>query len=161
MKNSNLLNRLLSYSHEKHSPQRLRRYAVMRLMLLTLGVGQMWASMGFENSNNGVKFTRTPLGGASGTWNESHGRTRDDVDLGNVTALTLKEWYCKFYQDEDNMCGEAEFYYRVYLKDGTPGGFTKVSKITSIGIVGLVVGVTPLRETIILILGAEQTYCQV
>ena len=43
MKNSNLLNRLLSYSHEKQSPQRFARYAVMLIMLLTLGVGQMWA----------------------------------------------------------------------------------------------------------------------
>jgi hypothetical protein len=42
MKNSNLLNRLLSYSHEKQTPQRFGRYAVMLLMLLTLGVGQMW-----------------------------------------------------------------------------------------------------------------------
>ena len=39
----NLINRLLSYSHEKQTPQRFGRYAVMLLMLLTLGVGQMWA----------------------------------------------------------------------------------------------------------------------
>ena len=44
MKNSNLLNRLLSYSHEKQSPQRFGRYAVMLIMLLTLGVGQVWAA---------------------------------------------------------------------------------------------------------------------
>lgn len=43
MKNSNLLNRLLSYSHEKQKPQRFGRYAAMLMMLLTLGVGQMWA----------------------------------------------------------------------------------------------------------------------
>ena len=30
-------------SHEKQSPQRFFRYAVMLIMLLTLGVGQMWA----------------------------------------------------------------------------------------------------------------------
>ena len=51
MKNSNLLNRLLSYSHEKQSPQRFGRYAVMLLMLLTLGVGQMWAVPGFYQGN--------------------------------------------------------------------------------------------------------------
>ena len=44
MKNSNLLNRLLSYSHEKQSPQRFARYAAILIMLLTLGVGQMWAA---------------------------------------------------------------------------------------------------------------------
>ena len=43
MKNLNLLNRLLSYSHEKQSPQRFGRYAAMLIMLLTLGVGQVWA----------------------------------------------------------------------------------------------------------------------
>ena len=43
MKRINLIKRLLSNSHEKQSPQRFARYAVMLMMLLTLGVGQMWA----------------------------------------------------------------------------------------------------------------------
>lgn len=43
MKNFNLIKRLFMDSHEKQSPQRFGRYAVMLLMLLTLGVGQMWA----------------------------------------------------------------------------------------------------------------------
>ena len=38
MKNLNLIKRLLSYSHEKQSPQRFARYAAMLIMLLTLGV---------------------------------------------------------------------------------------------------------------------------
>ena len=43
MKNKiNLIERLWTDSHEKQSPQRFGRYAVMLLMLLTLGVGQMW-----------------------------------------------------------------------------------------------------------------------
>ena len=50
MKNFNLISRLLSYSHEKQSPQRFGRYAVMLLMLLTLGVGQMWG-IGFNKGN--------------------------------------------------------------------------------------------------------------
>ena len=37
----NLIKGLWDDSHEKQTPQRLRRYAVMLLMLLTLGVGQM------------------------------------------------------------------------------------------------------------------------
>lgn len=44
MKNFNLIERLWTDSHEKQSPQRFGRYAVMLLMLLTLGVGQMWAA---------------------------------------------------------------------------------------------------------------------
>ena len=40
----NLLNfkRLWTDSHEKQTPQRFARYAAMLIMLLTLGVGQMW-----------------------------------------------------------------------------------------------------------------------
>ncbi len=72
MKNSNLLNRLLSYSHEKQSPQRLRRYAVMLLMLLTLGVGQMWAAVTIyyvDKDNWGtVKCHHWKDGGSSTTW---------------------------------------------------------------------------------------------
>jgi len=43
MKNYNLIEWLgKTDSHEKQTPQRFGRYAVMLLMLLTLGVGQMW-----------------------------------------------------------------------------------------------------------------------
>jgi len=42
MKNLNLIERLLSDSHEKQKPQRFARYAAILIMLLTLGVGQMW-----------------------------------------------------------------------------------------------------------------------
>ena len=42
MKNFNLIKRLWADSHEKQSPQRFGRYAAMLIMLLTLGVGQMW-----------------------------------------------------------------------------------------------------------------------
>ena len=61
MKNSNLLNRLLSYSHEKQSPQRFVRYVAMLIMLLTLGVGQMWGAPG----------ARYYLIGDMGTWSKS------------------------------------------------------------------------------------------
>ena len=47
MKKINLIERLFMDSHEKQSPQRFARYAAMLIMLLTLGVGQMWGySMG-------------------------------------------------------------------------------------------------------------------
>ena len=38
-------------SNEKQSPQRFVRYAAMLIMLLTLGVGQMWAGWSFSGSN--------------------------------------------------------------------------------------------------------------
>ena len=42
MKIFNLINRLWTDSHEKQKPQRFARYAAILIMLLTLGVGQMW-----------------------------------------------------------------------------------------------------------------------
>jgi len=60
MKNLNLIKRLWTDSHEKQSPQRFARYAVMLMMLLTLGVGQMW---GYNEYNkqylyfDGASFT--------------------------------------------------------------------------------------------------------
>ena len=52
MKKINLIERLLSYSHEKQSPQRFGRYAAMLIMLLTLGVGQMWADSGYNGESH-------------------------------------------------------------------------------------------------------------
>ena len=45
MNKINLIKRLFMDSHEKQSPQRFGRYAAMLIMLLTLGVGQMWAAV--------------------------------------------------------------------------------------------------------------------
>ena len=42
MKNFNLIKRLFMDSHEKQSPQCFTRYAAMLIMLLSLGVGQIW-----------------------------------------------------------------------------------------------------------------------
>lgn len=43
MKNFNLIKRLFMDSHEKQKMGGMRRYAAMLLMVLTFGVGQMWA----------------------------------------------------------------------------------------------------------------------
>ena len=115
-------------SHEKQSPQRFARYAAMLIMFLTLGVGQMWADMGFENSNNGILFSRTPLGGSKADYRVEHGRTNSTQDAGNVSALTMKEWYAKLYQNEDNIWGDGHMYYRIYLKDSSAPGFTTSNK---------------------------------
>ncbi len=44
MKNFNFIKRLWVDSHEKHLPQRFGHYAAILIMLLTLGVGQMWGA---------------------------------------------------------------------------------------------------------------------
>jgi len=48
MKNKINLNRLSMSWNEKQTPQKFGRYAVMLLMLLTLGVGQMWAAQTYK-----------------------------------------------------------------------------------------------------------------
>jgi hypothetical protein len=55
MKNFNLIKRLFMDSHEKQSPQRFGRYAAMLIMLLTLGVGQMWSADGDNADSQNVQ----------------------------------------------------------------------------------------------------------
>ncbi len=71
MKKINLIERLLSYSHEKQSPQRFGRYAAMLIMLLTLGVGQMWAN------------TKTDIGGDKFYFNNSNIKANDGNKVGS------------------------------------------------------------------------------
>jgi len=106
----------------------LGRGLLSLLALLTLGVGQMWADMGFENSNNGILFSRTPSGGSAANYRVEHGRTNDTQDAGTITALTLKEWYAKLYQNEDNIWGDGHMYYRVYRQSASAPGFTTSNK---------------------------------
>ncbi|MBR2167693.1 MAG: InlB B-repeat-containing protein, partial [Paludibacteraceae bacterium] len=66
MKNLNLIERLWTDSHEKQSPQRFARYAAILIMLLALGVGQMWAAdmyiKGERNSWSSEKMTEEVSG---------------------------------------------------------------------------------------------------
>ena len=72
MKNLNLIKRLWNDSHEKQSPQRFARYAAMLIMLLTIGVGQMWADPWVKNDvSTGLQGTKTvgdKLNGGSEWW---------------------------------------------------------------------------------------------
>lgn len=72
MKKINLIERLWTDSHEKQKPQRFARYAVMLIMLLTLGVGQMWADPWVKNDvSTGLQGTKTvgdKLNGGSDWW---------------------------------------------------------------------------------------------
>ena len=85
MKNKNLLNWLWNDSHEKQSPQRFARYAAMLIMLLTIGVGQMWAegwicrstgasgnqatkNIGDKLNSSGWDYTFTTNGGWDNGW---------------------------------------------------------------------------------------------
>ena len=101
MKNSNLLNRLLSYSHEKQTPQRFGRYAVMLIMLLTLGVGQMWADSEGDFYNMYLSYTFEGTGGAV---DGNDNNTGVSVDAGTLTSgsLILTGIYLKCWDNWGN-----------------------------------------------------------
>ena len=62
MKKINLIEWLSRNSHEKQKPQRFGRYAVMLIMLLTLGVGQMWANTYYySGQGNGTNWSKKAM----------------------------------------------------------------------------------------------------
>ncbi len=65
MKNKNLLNWLWTDSHEKQSPQRFVRFAAMLIMLLTLGVGQMWSAELKNGQYIYINYSTTTWGSSS------------------------------------------------------------------------------------------------
>ena len=58
MKKINLIEWLSRNSHEKQTPQRFTRYAAMLIMLLTLGVGQMWGTWYVPGTLPGCNWTK-------------------------------------------------------------------------------------------------------
>ena len=104
MKNSNLLNRLLSYSHEKQSPQRFGRYAVMLIMLLTLGVGQMWGAGQHNHNWQGKVYFRVP-----NNWDVS---TYKHIQVGcaRTTSTTTSKYQC-FFGEMTNI-SHTHLYYK-------------------------------------------------
>lgn len=65
MKKLNLIKRLWTDSHEKQKMGGMRRYAAMLMMLLTLGVGQMWADWTFSGGTMYFDNSQT-------NWTDSH-----------------------------------------------------------------------------------------
>lgn len=97
MKKINLIEWLSRNSHEKQKPQRFARYAAMLIMLLTLGVGQMWADGGdFYNMYIAYSFE-----GAGGAIDGDDNNTGVTVDAGTLTSgsLTLTGVYLKCWDD--------------------------------------------------------------
>ena len=131
MKNKNLLNWLWNDSHEKQSPQRFARYAAILIMLLTLGVGQMWAdNAGFWDSGAGI-ITYSKNGGSD--TNHSVNKTGASTsDFGTVTAFWLKGWQIKMWKNSSgNICDYGKLYYRIYLTSGSGGSYTELNKAST------------------------------
>lgn len=138
MKNSNLLNRLLSYSHEKQSPQRFGRYAVMLIMLLTLGVGQMWAK-GYSNKtfvylevNGTTKYYEIATDtwptdiSLLGTWGGVlSSQSFNDIRSLKVVGGAIGGWTA----DKEYL--SASLYYAVTNSSSTPASWTSFGSITA------------------------------
>lgn len=122
MKKVNLIERLLSYSHEKQSPQRFGRYAVMLIMLLTLGVGQMWAGAGYWGDD--AVYLKYWLGGDDINYYHKHSAT-STKDLGTVTSFYLKHWEFRTWKDgSGNICDYGRMYYRIYLTSASAPSYS-------------------------------------
>lgn len=86
MKNLNLIKRLWTDSHEKQSPQRFFRYVVMLMMLLTIGVGQMWATTVYYVNKDKWGTVKCHTWNTTGTnWPGNDmtktGKTKDGYDI--------------------------------------------------------------------------------
>ena len=83
MKKLNLIKGLWDDSHEKQTPQRFGRYAVMLLMLLTIGVGQMWAYNFYDPyiyfNNADLKWDNAMLLVGHGSWSCGYDQTSNPI----------------------------------------------------------------------------------
>jgi len=128
MKKFNLIEWLSRNSHEKQSPQRFARYAAMLIMLLTLGVGQMWASHGFFSDNAcGVKVNYS---GSTIDEIKKNSSGASTEALGTISKLYLKEWWFAAWENTDDFTGSESgtMYYRIYPSGSASGSYTSSSK---------------------------------
>ena len=80
-------------------------------LILVLGTSNVWGAVGFESYDCGIKYN---IGGNSIEWNFS-GQASQTRNLGNITTLSLKEWFARMYQNEDNTI-YGQDYHKMYYK---------------------------------------------
>ena len=84
-------------SHEKQSPQRFGRYAAMLIMLLTLGVGQMWGVSICKTGTTYIYLDRTNMtswttsGNTYLVWRYDNSAYR--AQTSNIANTKLALWY--------------------------------------------------------------------
>lgn len=101
---------------------------VLISMLLTLGVGQMWAdNAGFWDTGAGIiTYSKN---GASDTNHSVNKTGASTSDFGTVTAFWLKGWQFKMWKNNGgNVCDFGKLYYRIYLTSGGGGSYTELNK---------------------------------
>jgi uncharacterized repeat protein (TIGR02543 family) len=102
----NLIKGLWDDSHEKQKPQRFARYAAMLIMLLTLGVGQMWGGASWIGKSF-IVFNGTWYNG-SGT---GQSKSFDGQTLGKISSLTLGG-EVQTYGQSSGTSNPARMYYK-------------------------------------------------
>ena len=140
MKKINLIEWLSRNSHEKQSPQRFRRYAVMQMMLLTIGVGQMWADCQITNTNN-ASFYNTVTNSSLSLTNDDNNHYYGNLYVKGGTTYERKwvvggsGWSNWYKQDRDaTPSGNYEGTVCLNTGDGndkftTPGTTSKYYKL--------------------------------
>lgn len=103
MKKINLIEWLSRNSHEKQSPQRFGRYAAMLMMLLTIGVGQMWAGGQYNMNWQGKVYFRVP-----DNWDLS---TYSHVQIALTRTTSTTESNYVDYIGEMSRIGTTRLYY--------------------------------------------------
>ena len=109
-------------SHEKQTPQRFARYAAILIMLLTIGVGQMWADVAGFWSDGAAQVTFTVNERTVSADMNSSGFS--EYDLGTVESLTLKSAWAKTWKNGGNVCG-VDMYYKVSTTKPNTTSMTK------------------------------------
>ncbi len=84
------------------------RTFVLLFMLLTLGVGQMWADMGFFKDGQWKVGYNT--GGESDTWTDYQNK-ESSYDIGIVTSLTLKGCNAKTWENGGWSVSQVDWFY--------------------------------------------------
>jgi len=128
MKKINLIEWLSRNSHEKQKPQRFARYAAILIMLLTLGVGQMWA--GHDFFDKGACGVKVNYSGSTVTEIKKDKSGASTEALGTISKLYLKEWWFAAWENTDDFTGSESgtMYYRIYPSGSASGNYTSSSK---------------------------------
>ena len=108
------------------------RTFVLLFMLLTIGVGQMWAgNAGYvgNNENYFKNYLEYSKDGGSATQFRVDGVGQSDLDLKVVSTLTLTQYGVGMYQDQDNLKDENsdKFCYWIHQKDDAKESWTEVT----------------------------------
>ena len=141
MKKINLIEWLSRNSHEKQKKGGMRRYAAVLMMLLTLGVGQMWGGHGYNGESHvylnvdgttkyyEVSHQSWDIGGGvsiPGTW----GGVLSSQTFNNVLNIQVVGGAVGGWCENDNISGNL--YYKVTNNTTTPSsGWISVGNINA------------------------------